>query len=244
MNIAGTTALITGGARRIGREIALTLARQGASVAITYRSSQPEAEKTVREIESMGTRALAVRADIAREEDVRRCLDTVQDTLGEPDILINNAAIFEETPFEKLKTDDWDRHMDINLKGTFLYAWQVAQGMQQRERGKIINIADWSGLRPYKNYLPYCVSKAGVIALTQGLAIELAPAVQVNCICPGPIMPPDTYQETQVQEIIAQTPLGRIGSPQDIAEAVLFLIQGSDFVTGVVLPVDGGRLIA
>jgi NAD(P)-dependent dehydrogenase (short-subunit alcohol dehydrogenase family) len=116
--------------------------------------------------------------------------------------------------------------------------------MQKQGRGKIINIADWSGIRPYKNYLPYCISKAGVIALTKALALELSPTIQVNCICPGPILLPENFGEEEREAVIQETPLARLGSPEDVAAAVLFFVQGSDFVTGAVLPVDGGRLIA
>jgi len=244
VKLEGATILITGGAKRVGRGIALALARQNARVAISYRTSSKSAEATVKEIQTLGTKALAVPADISKAQDVDRLIKTVHKTLGSLDILINNAAIYEETPFDKLTEEEWDRHLEINLKGTFLCARAASEVMRKQGRGKIINIADWSGIRPYKNYLPYCVSKAGVIALTKALALELAPTIQVNCICPGPILLPETFGEKDRQDIIAQTPLARLGSPEDIAAAVLFFIQGSDFVTGAILPVDGGRLIA
>ncbi len=243
MKVEGRTVLVTGAAKRVGRTIAFSLARLKARVAISFQSSGREAEETVRGIEALGTKALAVQADVSRADDVTRLVGRVEAALGPVDILINNAAIFEETPFEKVDESAWDRHMDINLKGAFLCARAVAPGMLKTGSGKIINIADWAGIRPYPNYLPYCVSKAGVIALTRALALELAPSVQVNCICPGPIMLPADFDEAQRQAVIAETPLGRIGSPEDIAAAVEFFITGSDFTTGAVLPVDGGRLI-
>lgn len=244
MKLQGATALVTGGAKRVGKEIALELARHKARVAISYQTSGKEAEKTVREIESLGTEALAVAGDVAKARDVDRLIQAVHKAWGSLDILINNAAIYEETSFDHLTEKDWDRHLEINLKGPFLCAKAAAAIMLKQGRGKIINMADWSGIRPYKNYLPYCVSKAGVIALTKALALELAPAIQVNCILPGPILLPENYGEKERQAIIAETPLRRLGSPQDIASAVLFFIEGSDFVTGALLPVDGGRLIA
>ncbi len=244
MKLEGATVLITGGAKRVGRGIAMALARQNARVAISYQTSSKAAEATVKEIQALGTKALAVPADISKPQDTDRLIKTVHKTLGSLDILINNAAIYEETPFDKLTEKEWDRHLEINLKGTFLCAKAASEIMGKQGRGKIINIADWSGIRPYKNYLPYCVSKAGVIALTKALALELAPTIQVNCICPGPILLPETFGEKDRQAVIAQTPLARLGSPEDIAAAALFFIQGSDFVTGAILPVDGGRLIA
>ena len=244
MKLEGMTALVTGGAKRVGRAIALTLARQHAQVAISYQTSRKEAEKTVSEMEVLGVKALAIAANIAKANDVDHLIKTVNKTLGSLDILINNAAIYEETPFDKLTEEQWDRHLEVNLKGTFLCARAASEIMRKKGRGKIINIADWSGMRPYKNYLPYCVSKAGVIALTKALAIELAPTIQVNCICPGPVLLPEAYGERERKAIIAETPLARLGSPEDISSAVLFFIQGSDFITGAILPVDGGRLIA
>lgn len=244
MKVEGATVLITGGAKRVGRGIALALAKQNAQVAISYLSSSKAAEATVKEIQTLGAKTLAIGADISKPQDVDRLIKKVHRTFGSLEILINNAAIYEETPFDKLTDKEWDRHLEINLKGTFLCAKAASEVMGKQGRGKIINIADWSGIRPYKNYLPYCVSKAGVIALTKALALELAPTIQVNCICPGPILLPETFGEKDRQDIIAQTPLARLGSPEDIAAAVLFFIQGSDFVTGAILPVDGGRLIA
>lgn len=244
MKLEGAAVLVTGGAKRLGKHIALALARQNARIAIGYQTSHKEAEETVKEIEALGMKAVAVAADIAKAQDVDHLIKMVVGTFGTLDILINNAAIYEETPFNKLTEEQWDRHLAINLKGTFLCARSSAERMRRQGSGKIINIADWSGIRPYKDYLPYCVSKAGVIALTKALALELAPTIQVNCICPGPILLPEGYGEEQRQAIIAETPLGRLGSPEDIASAILFLIQGSDFITGAILPVDGGRLIS
>ena len=244
MKLAGAKALITGGAKRVGKGIALALAKQNAQVAISYQTSSNEAEKTVNELQALGVKALAVAADVSKANEVEHLIKTVHRTLGGLDILINNAAIYEETPFDKLTEKEWDRPLEINLKGTFLCAKAASEVMRKQGRGKIINIADWSGIRPYKNYLPYCVSKAGVIALTKALALELAPTIQVNCICPGPVLLPETYGKKEREAVIQETPLARLGSPEDIAAAVMFFIQGSDFVTGAILPVDGGRLIA
>lgn len=243
MDIAGKTALVTGGAKRVGKTIALALGRRGANVVISYRTSKREALKTIKELKVFGVKALAFQADVSKASQVKRLVQKTLRTLGSIEILVNNAAIFYKTPFGKIRESDWDRHIDINLKGTFLCAYQVGLEMLKQGKGKIINIADWAGLRPYRNYIPYCVSKAGVICLTQALAKTLAPKIQVNCVAPGPVLLPEDIPAQEKQEIIRGTPLKRIGSPEDIAKTVLFLID-SDFVTGATYLVDGGRSIA
>lgn len=244
MKIQGKVALVTGGAIRVGKTIALALADQGAHIAISYNTSKKEALTTLREIESFGVKAKAICADVSKSKDVKRLIQKVLKEFGTIDILVNNAAIFYKTPFEEIREQDWDRHIDINLKGTFLCAHQAGLVMLKKKRGKIINIADWAGMRPYKNYIPYCVSKAGVICLTQALAKTLAPHIQVNAIAPGPILLPKNFSKQEKRRIIEGTPLRKIGSPEDIARTVLFLIEGSDFITGATYLVDGGRSIA
>ncbi len=244
MNIQGKVALITGGAIRVGKVIALALADKRVNIAISYNTSKKEALATLKKIESFGVKAKAVQADISKSKDVKRLVQTVVKEFGTIDILVNNAAIFYKTPFEKIQETDWDRHIDINLKGTFLCAHEVGKIMLKKKRGKIINIADWAGMRPYKNYIPYCVSKAGVICLTQALAKALAPNIQVNAIAPGSILLPENFSEKEKQKIIQGTPLKKIGSPEDIAKTILFLLEGSDFITGDTVLVDGGKFIA
>jgi NAD(P)-dependent dehydrogenase (short-subunit alcohol dehydrogenase family) len=244
MELKGRVALVTGAARRVGRTIALALARRGANVAITYQTSRTEANQLTKEITGRGTKALAVRVEVSRAGDVAAAVEQVVETFGRLDVLVNNAAIFPRTPWAELDETAWDRAIDVNLKGSFLFAKAAGDRMKAQKSGKIINIADWAGERPYRNYLPYCVSKAGVIALTKALALELAPEVQVNAVAPGPVLLPERMTEAQKAKVIAGTPLKRIGSPEDIASAVIFLLEGSDFITGAVLPVDGGRLIA
>ncbi|HLC26737.1 MAG TPA: 3-oxoacyl-ACP reductase family protein [bacterium] len=244
MELRGKTALVTGGAARVGKTTALALAGRGANVAITYLTSEEKAQTTIREIESLGVRGLAVRCDISQPSEVHAMVQEVLSTLGSISILVNNAAIFYKTPFESIREDDWDRFMDTNLKGTFLCCQAVGIEMLKRQEGKIINIGDWSGIRPYKNYIPYCVSKAGVIALTKALAKTLAPHIQVNCVAPGPIIIPTDLSPEEQEEVLRGTPLRRWGSPEDIARTVLFLIEGTDFATGAIIPIDGGRLIS
>ena len=244
MRLEKRVVLVTGGAKRIGRNLALALARRGAHLIINYRYSNTDAQAVIREIETLGVEAMAVQGDVSNAADVDRMVRQSTERFGRIDVLINNAAVYFKTPFRHVSESDWDLTLDINLKGSFLCARAVADGMVERGEGKIINFADWAGMRPYREYLPYCVSKAGVIALTQSLAQELAPAVQVNCIAPGPILLPDEMDEHEREKIIRATPLKRIGSPEDIVQTVLYLIEGTDFVTGGTYLVDGGRYIA
>lgn len=244
MELRGKTALVTGGALRVGRTIALALAERGANIALNYNRSVEAARKTIAEIETKGVRGLAVQCDIARVEQVQNMIRTVVSHFDALDVLVNNAAIYEKTPLETTTEKDWDSHLDINLKGSFFCAKFAGEQMLKQGRGKIINFADWAGVRPYADYIPYCISKAGVIALTKGLAKSLAPNIQVNCIAPGPILLPPDFTEEETQKVINATPLKRIGSPVDIAATVVFLIEGSDFITGAMINVDGGRMIA
>ena len=244
MQLQGHVALVTGGAKRVGRAIALALAERGAHVAISYRTSAAAARTTVRDAENCGVRAVAIRADVARAADVKRLVAHTIKRLGGLHVLVNNAAVFFKTPWARVSERDWDRTMDTNLKGPFLCSLEAGRWMQRHGGGKIINIADWAGLRPYSEYLPYCVPKAGVIALTQTLAKALAPTVQVVAIGPGPVAMPEDFSAAERARIIQRVPLQRLGSPADIAATVRFLVEGTDFMTGSMVLVDGGQLIA
>jgi pteridine reductase len=244
VELEGRIALVTGGAKRVGRTIALALARRGVHVAFTYQTSRREAASLVRELTALGGKSLAVRADVRKAVDAKAAIRTVVRTFGRIDVLVNNAAIYPRTPWASLDEQVWDEVLTTNLRGPFLFAKAAGDRMKAQGAGKIINLADWAGERPYKDYLPYCVSKAGVIAMTRALALELAPAVQVNAVAPGPVLLPRDITAAGKKAVIEATPLRRIGSPEDVAEAVVFLIEGSDFITGALLPVDGGRLIA
>lgn len=244
MQARAKIALVTGAARRVGKSIALALAERGAHTAITYHRSQAEAQQTLREIEERGVRGIAVQGDITRADDVNAAVQQVIERFGRIDILVNNASNYYRTPFATLTEAQWDDLVDTNLKGTFLMAKRVGDEMLKAGGGKIINLADWAGFRPYKDYLPYCVAKAGVIALTKALAKTLAPTIQVNAVAPGPVMLPEDFGDAERDAVIRATPLKRIGSPTDIAQTVVFLVEGSDFITGTTIVVDGGRLIA
>ncbi len=227
----------------MGKVIALTLAKRGANIAITYKTSKKEADATVSQIRKMGREAIAIYADLVSCVDAQNVIDEVLARFKRLDVLVNNAANFLKVPFEQLTEKDFDESIDINLKGPYLFSVAAGKVMLKRKTGKIINIADWAGIRPYKNYLPYCVSKGGVITLTKALAKSLAPHIQVNAILPGPVLLPEDFSQAARKKIIEETPLKRIGSPKDVAEAIQFLVE-SDFITGAILPVDGGRLIA
>ncbi len=244
MNIEGRVVLVTGGIRRVGRAIALTLAQRQARLVVSYRTSAQDAEQTVRAIQQHGTEAMAVRANLADAADVKRLIDRIARRFGRLDVLVNSAAVFNRTPFDRLTERDWDRALNTNLKGPFLCALYASRLMRRGDGGKILNLTDWAGVRPYREYLPYCVSKAGVIGLTRALAKELAPRIQVVAVAPGPILAPDAMSAATKARIARRVPLKRWGSPQDVANTVLFLIEGTDFMTGSVVFVDGGQLIA
>lgn len=245
MELNGKTALVTGAAKRIGRAVALGLARRRANIVVHYRGSAVDAHRTVAEIKALGVDALAVRADQSNARQVREAVARAIKHFGGIDVLVTSAAMYKRTPFDTLTERDWDSHLDVNLKGPFLFALEVGRHMKRRKRaGKIILFADWAAIRPYADYLPYCVSKAGVICLTKSLAKALAPRVQVNAIAPGPVLLPTDVSLRERRAIINATLVKRIGNPQDIVNSVLFLIEGGDFITGHTLVVDGGRLIA
>lgn len=244
MDMDGRVALVTGGAKRLGRSIALALAQRGAHVAISYRSSSREAKDTVLALRRHSVQALAIKADMANPRQITRLFRTVERHFARFDILVNSASLFERTPYARLTEAAWDRHLDANLKGPYLCSLAASRLMQRRGEGKIINLTDWAGERPYRDYLPYCVSKAGLTALTKALARELAPGIQVLAVAPGPILPPLDLSAAERRRAVARVPLGRWGTPQDIARAVVFAIEGSDFMTGTTIAVDGGRSIA
>jgi NAD(P)-dependent dehydrogenase (short-subunit alcohol dehydrogenase family) len=241
------TVLITGGARRLGRAIALNCAQFGANVAITYRTSENEAQQVIEELREVGTgaqRFAAFKADVSRSEDIEKLADEVLQTFGAVTALVNNAAIFRRTPFENMTEGDFDDHIAANLKGPYLMSKTFGELFQKQGRGSILNIADIYGLRPLKNYIPYCISKAGVVMLTEASAKALAPQVRVNCICPGTILLPSEVQgdnEDEEETLVARIPMERLGTPEEIAETAHFLLFGPGFITGAIVPVDGAQ---
>jgi len=241
--LLGQVALVTGAGRRIGRVIALTLARAGASVVVNYNQSRKEALATVREIEALGGEALAVRADVSRPPEVRAMFRGARKRFRRLDILVNNAAVFFRAPWDRLTEKDWDRILGVNLKGTFFCAQAAARIMRRQKRGRIINISSLGGLEAWPSYTHYCASKAAVIMVTRCLARALAPHILVNSIAPGTIEFPGERRTRWSEDVLRTTPLQRPGRPEDIAEMVLFLATSGEFITGQVFAVDGGKSI-
>jgi pteridine reductase len=244
MGLRGRWALVTGSAKRVGRSIALALAERGANVVVHYKASATEAASTVRALEELGVRAFALGADLSRTEEVLGLAREAEERSGGVDVLVNNASNYLRAPFEELTEAVWDASLDVNLKAPFLLAWVLGRAMRARRGGRIINLADWAAERPYDDYLPYCVSKAGLICLTKALAKALAPEVQVNAVAPGPVLPPDELPPAERAAIVRATPLKRFGKADDVARCVRFLAEEADFSTGALFLVDGGRLIA
>jgi pteridine reductase len=242
MNPKGKVALITGAGRRIGRAIALRLGERSATVAVHYRSSQPEAASVVAEIARDGGKAQAFCADLEHVAEIEQMVAKVLDAYGGIDILVNSASIFAPTPFETITERDWDANLDTNLKAPFFLSKYAGAAMRRQGAGKIVNIGDWAGIRPYKDYLPYSVSKSGLIGLTKALAKELAPEVQVNCIALGMVMPPENYTKEEVERLVKRTLTKTMGTPEDVAQAVLFFCE-TDYATGAILALEGGRLL-
>ena len=237
--------VVTGGAARIGRAIALACARAGAGVGIVYRSSETQASYTLKELREIAPDASfqAFQADLTRGEDVARLEAEAVAHFGRIDALVNCAAIFRRTPFAVMTESDFDDHIAANLKAPYLLSKSFGDRFWAQGSGSIVNIADIYGLKPLRNYIPYCVSKAGVVMLTEALALALAPRVRVNCICPGSILVPSELQgeADDVAVLVKRVPLGRMGDADEIAATALFLLGGPMFITGAVLPVDGGQ---
>ena len=237
--LARQVALITGAAKRIGRSIALRLAKEGADVVVNYATSKAEAEELTIEIQSLGQRAIALQADVSRRGDVHQMFAAIDREFGRLDILVNNAGMFFEAKFEELTDEQWDRIMNANVKSQFLCAQAAAPVMKRQGYGRIINLSSLGGILPWPAYTHYCVSKAGVIMLTRCLARALAPEILVNSVAPGTIQFPG---EPPDQDYIKRVPLHRTGTGDDIADAVMYFAT-ADFITGQVIALDGGRTL-
>lgn len=244
MTLTGRWGLVTGSAKRVGRTIALELAARGMHQVVHYHTSAREAETTAAAIRERGVQTLLLQADLGQSAAVLRLADEADARTGGVALLVNSASNYFRTPFDAITESVWDASLDVNLKAPFLLAWRLGRAMRDRGDGCIVNIADWAGERPYRDYLPYCVSKAGIVGLTRALAKELAPQVRVNAVAPGPVLPPDDLTTAEVAAIEHATPLRRLGTPEDVARAVRFLAEEAYFSTGSLLHVDGGRSIA
>jgi len=242
-SLAGQVALVTGAGRRIGREIALTLGRAGASVIVNYNHSRAEAQATVREIRDCGTDAVALQADVARPAQVRRMFRAVERRFKRLDLLVNNAGVFFPVRWDQLTEKHWDQILGVNLKGPFFCAQEAGRLMRRRKRGQIINISSLGGLQAWPDYMHYCSSKAGLIMMTRCLAKALAPEIRVNSIAPGTILFPGEKRSRMIDNVIRATPLQKGGRAEDVARMVLHLACHGDFITGQIFPVDGGKSI-
>ncbi len=241
MIIAGKIALITGGAHRVGKAIALELARAGAHVTINYhRTSKATACATAAEAEALGVRALPVQADLNDSDQLKAMITVTKQKLGPVSILVNAASVFQKTPFPTEDITDWHHVTDTLIHGAFQCANAVAPAMQAVGEGVILNILDLMAWQPRRGFAAHSVGKAALLALTRQLAVDLAPTVRVNAVAPGPVLPPEHYSKETKERIASRTLLKRWGSPGDVARAVIFLVE-SDYITGEHITVDGGE---
>jgi 3-oxoacyl-[acyl-carrier protein] reductase/pteridine reductase len=236
--LLGRSALITGGARRVGRALALALAEAGANVAITYLNSQADAAETVREIEALGRQALAVACDVRSEANVKAAVAATVEGFNRLDILVNNAAVFDSAPLDALSLEQWDAVFATNARGPFLVAREALPHLRAAN-GRIIHIGSLGGMRAWAGHAHYCASKAALHSLTLSMAKAFAPEVSVNCVAPGWIELEDS-DTTEAAHFARKTPMRRNGRAEDVAQTVLFLAAGPHFITGQVLSVDGG----
>jgi len=242
VRLDGTAALVTGAGKRIGQAIAIGLAESGCDVAVHYHGSKQGADETAKAIRAAGRRAELLRADLSDARAAQGLADQAARSFKRLDVVVNSAAIMVRQPVESVTPESWDATLHLNLRAMFFVS-QGAIPHLRRAKGKIVNLADIAGIEPWPTYVPHCVSKAGVIMLTKGLARALAPDIAVNAIAPGAVLLPENWDEQSSEHIRATTPLERLGSPADIVAAVRFLLTGTDYATGTVLVVDGGRLI-
>jgi NAD(P)-dependent dehydrogenase (short-subunit alcohol dehydrogenase family) len=236
--LLGKFALVTGGAKRIGREIAFTLARAGADVAITFRNSKAEAAVVADQILALGCRAVAIECDIRSEDSVRRAVAFTVEHFGRLDILVNNASNFEGVPLESMSVAQWDAMFETNTRGQFLAAREALPALRASQ-GRIVNLGSLGGIEAWAGHAHYSASKAALHSLTQSMAKAFAPEVSVNCVAPGFIDMEGSPQEAAAR-FKARTPMRRNGGAADIAQAVLFFATTTPFITGQILTVDGG----
>ena len=235
--LAGKRALVTGGAKRIGRGIALALAEAGADVAITYRGSAAEAERSVGDLLALDVRAVAVECDVREEPSVQAAIGVVVDVLGGLDLLVNNAGSFETVALEKITVEEWDAMFATNTRGPFLVA-KAAHPHLKAARGRIINIGSLGGIHPWATHGHYCTSKAALHMLSHVMAKAWAPEISVNCVAPGMIVTGEI--NAAYEHFIEKTPMKRNGTVSDVSSAVLFFASAPNFITGQLLAVDGG----
>ncbi len=242
MLLAGRVALVTGAGRRLGRAFAAALASRGMTMALHYNASKDGAESLGREIEGQGGRAACFQADLGDAGAARALGARVAGELGRLDVLVNSAAVMHHVAFEDTTPELYDEVLNLNLRSVFFVS-QGAAPFLRKAGGKIVNLADLGGLEPWPGYAAHSLSKAGIVMLTRVLAKSLAPEVTVNAIAPGAVLVPDDYSSAERSRLAETTPLKRLGHPEDALQALLYLLERADFVTGDVLVVDGGRVL-
>jgi len=242
-DLKGRAVLVTGGARRIGREIALAMARGGADIAITFLTSAKQARETVVDIAGQGVRALSLHCDVRDEKSVKAAVKEVERVFGGLDVLVNNAAVYETVEFEKITVAQWDEMFAANVRGPFVVS-QAATGALREREGRIINLGSLGGVRPWASHAHYCSSKAALNMLTEVMAKALAPQIAVNCVAPGMIDLEEKRPSEFLQKVAAKTPMKRNGKAEDVAAAVMFFATAPHYITGQTLVVDGGLGIA
>lgn len=241
--LSGRVALVTGAGRRLGRIIALELARAGADLLIHCHASVPDADALREEIESLGRRARVVRADLADPAAIDRLAHELSASPGRLDLLVNSAALYERAPLEDLEPGRWDELMALNLRAPAFLIRALKPMLEQSAAGAVVNVVDVAGIRPWAWHLHYAVSKAALVSATKCLALELRPRVRVNAVAPGTVLPATFQSEEDLAAIAARTPTGHLATPDEVARAVLFLATAPAAMTGEVLVVDGGRFL-
>jgi pteridine reductase len=242
IELAGQRALVTGGAKRVGRSIALSLARNGMRLALHYNSSRSDAEKTLEEVRALSADALLLAADLSDRDAARTLVDRAVTALGGLDLLVLSAANFERIALDAVDDAAWDRSLGLNLASQFAIAQRALPALRAA-RGSIVFITCSSASTPFRNHLPYVVAKGGLKQLMRTLALEASPEVRVNAVAPGTVLPPDNLDPASIERLAQSVPLRRTGSADDVAEAVLYLAR-APFVTGQEIAVDGGRAVA
>ena len=242
MDLENKVALVTGAGVRIGQAVAVKLGQLGMRLVIHYHHSEEGAKQTIQRLPGKKSRHMVLKADLKDVSAIKELVHKAEKQVGPVSVLVNNAAEFFPTPLFSVAEKEWDHLLALNLKAPFFLAQALGENMKSSGEGKIINMVDVSAERPWKSFLPYCASKAALISLTKGLARALSPEVQVNGIAPGTVLPPPEHIEMDLTASVENSLLKRIGKAEDIVQAVEYLLQ-SDFVTGTILPVDGGRSI-
>jgi pteridine reductase len=247
MRLAGKTVLITGG-RRIGAQLAIKLAQRGANLAFSYHSGAEQMRSVVEECQNLGVQADLFAADLRDPEAADSLVERTVTRFGSLDVLINLTSTYKQTPWVSLTPQDYHEALASNLSAPYFTAVAAAKAMKRQPienglQGKIIHFSDWAVDRPYRDYLPYLIAKGGIVTMTKALAVELAPTITVNAVAPGTVEPPKDASPEKLERIRSSSALQRNGSANDVNEAVLYLLEGTDFVTGEVFRIDGGRFL-